>query len=803
MMMKKIFQLAFIFAMVIMPVAAQNQQADALQSADTLPKAKQNKEYQKITSGASVSNGMFKIIRTKQDSYFFEIPDSLLGRDMLFGSRVTDISDNSKISAGQRRSNPVLISFSRNEKTIFMHRPTGNAISNPADPVSIALERNNKVPVVMTFDIASRNNDDNASLIDVTRLFSSEVDLVFPAGAGNTGRPDPKSSFIRGMKSFPGNIEVKSHYNYFGTREPFSITINYSIILLSEKPMQARLNDERIGYSSENKRFFETGKPHSGIQYIDRWRIEPKPDELMLHQQGKLVTPQKQIVFYVDTLMPEKWRKYVRTGIEDWNAAFEKIGFKEVIKALDFPRDPDFDPDDSRYNCFRYIVSTDANAQGPQWIDPRTCEIIQGDILWWHNVIDLLQTWRFVQTAAADPDARKKVLDDEMMGEAIRYAVAHEMGHVLGLQHNMRASFAYPTDSLRSATFTQQYGTTASIMDYARNNYIAQPEDKEQGVRMTPPVLGPYDYFAIMWGYKPIYEASGPEDERKTLNQWFLDLGNDPMYLFAPTTVSPVIPDPSAQSDALGDDLIKSAEYAQSNMKFIANNLINWTMEEGDDFALLRKRFDAVSKLYFRVTNLTLSYLGGVYVMYGTYGQHTQRLVPVTREKQQQTVNFTVCSLTDTDWLNNPGLVQLLGSNTEEITKWQTNTMGQMLGNFILGRIIQNESLYNENAYTLQEYLSDLDQAIWKQTDTHVKNSFNQHIQLTYVDRLCSLVRPIASPGEKQEARSGNENIQASIASSQLLNTRETLLKAMACKPELRGHYLLMISMIDKTLNTK
>lgn len=798
---KKIIQLACLFAFTVMPVIAQQQ--DSKPANDTVPQAKQNKEYLKISTGANISRGMFKIIRTKQDNYYFEIPDSLLGRDMLFGSRVSEISDNSKISAGQRRSNPILISFSRNDKVVFMNRPTGTTIANANDPVSVALDRNNRIPVAMTFDIVTRNHDDNASVIDVTKLFSSEVDMVFPAGAGNTGRPDPKASYIREMKTFPQNVEVKSHYNYAGTREPFSITINYSIILLDKIPMQPRLNDERIGYSSENKRLFESGKAHKGIQYIDRWRIEPRKEDLMLHQQGKMVKPQKQIVFYVDTIMPEKWRKYVRMGIEDWNAAFEKIGFNEVIKAMDYPRDPDFDPDDSRFNCFRYIVSTDANAQGPQWIDPRTCEIIQGDILWWHNVIDLLQTWRFVQTAAADPDARKKIPDDDIMGDAIRYAVAHEMGHVLGLQHNMRASFAYPTDSLRSATFTQQYGTTASIMDYARNNFIAQPGDKEKGVSMTPPILGPYDYFAIMWGYKPIYDAASPEDEQKTLNQWFLDLHNDPMYLFAPTTVSPVIPDPSAQSEALGDDLIKSATYAQSNMKFIAKNLIDWTMEKGDDFALLRKRFDAVSKLFFRVTTLTLSNLGGVYVMYGTYGQHPQRLVPVEKEKQQQTVNFTICSLLDTEWLNNPGLVSQLGSNTEEITKWQTSTINHMLGNFILGRIIQNESLYKEHAYTLRDYLNDLDQAIWKYTGSAEQNIYSNHIQLTYIDRLCSLVRPIANPGEKQEARSGNENIQASAASIQLLKSRDTILKEMIRRPEHRGHYLLLFNMIDKTIKNE
>ena len=773
-------------------------QSESINSADSTVETSRNKEFQKLTAGAKVHKGMFTIYEARNGNFYFEIPDSMLQRAMLFGSRVSEISDNNKISAGQRRTNPVLIHFSVREKTLLMHKPTGSAIAAPNDPIAVALDRNNRVPAVMSFDIAARTK--TGSLVDVTKLFSSEVDLVFPAGAGNTGRLDPKASYIVAMKSFPGNVEIKSHYNYTGGREPFSITINYSFILLTREPMRPRLNDERIGFSSENKRIFESGKPYTGAQFIDRWRIEPGPEDIEKHRRGEKVMPAKPIVFYVDTIMPEQWRRYVKMGIEDWNTAFEKIGFRNTIKAEDFPRDKNFDPDDSRYNCFRYVASIDANAQGPQWIDPRSGEIIQGDIIWWHNVIDLLQTWRFVQTAAADPEARNKVLSDELMGESIRYAVAHEMGHVLGLQHNMRASYAYPTDSLRSATFTQQYGTTASIMDYARNNYIAQPGDKEKGVRMTPPVLGPHDFYSIKIGYQPIYEAKSYTDELPVINRWFTEKGTDPVYQFGSTTVSPIIPDPSAQADALGNDLLKSADYGISNLKHITKNLAEWTLEEGDSYDLLRKRFDAVLRLHSRLTTLPLSYLGGVYTFNGTHGQYPQREKQVEKSKQQETLKRTLQALTDYQWLMNPELSSYLGSTTKQITDWQSTVINHLLGNFITSRIAENYQVPATDSYSPQEYLSDLDKAIWDATVKKGASDLERHIQLAYLERLCALVRPVSHTSEKQEVKTGNETVWASAAANQLLQTRRTIERLHRRTKSQRGVYQLMINLINTTL---
>jgi hypothetical protein len=753
--------------------------------------------YAKITAGAKSMKGMFTVYK-KAGSFYFEIPDSLLGRDMLIASRVVNISDNNKISAGQRRSNPILISFSRRDKLLFMHQPTGTSLASSSDPISVSLANNNVVPVVMTFDIAARNAENNASVIDVTKLFSAEVDLVFPAGIGNTGRLDTKASQIVDMKAFPQNVEVKSFYNYNGGREPFSVTIGYSFVLLSKDPYRVRYSDERIGYSAENRRIFESGKAASSVKFINRWSIEPKPEDVEKYKRCELVVPQKQIVFYVDTVMPEKWRGYVREAIESWNATFEKIGFKNVIKALDFPKNKNFDPDDIRNNCFRYVTSADANAQGPQWIDPRSGEIIQGDIMWWHNVIELLQTWRFVQTAAADPEARKKVLPDAIMGDAIRYAIAHEMGHVLGLQHNMRASYAIPTDSLRSATFTQKYGTTASIMDYSRNNYVAQPGDKEKGVALTPPRLGLQDYFAIQWGYQPILSAQTPEAELPTLNKWFLEKRNDPFYIYGGTAVSAVVPDPSAQSDALGNDLIKSANYGISNIKLITKNLVKWTMSEGDNADLLQKRWDGLTKLYFRISNLTLSYLGGAYEFKGVYGQYPTNFIPVESAKQKETIRFIISEMTNCEWMNNREIVQLTGTTTDEINKWQSGVIGNMLGNFILSRITANQTLYTQNTYSLNEYLNDVDVQIWNQTAKSQLTNYDRHIQLAYIDKLCGLVEPLFTTSTKGEPRQANETVWASVAAAQLVTTRARAAQLASSQPQNAGHYKLIINRIDK-----
>jgi hypothetical protein len=752
-----------------------------------------------ITDMAPMAKGMFNIYKTGKGDYYLEIPDSLLKRDMLFGSRVNSISNNSRISAGQRRTNPIMVYFARQGNMLLMYQPSVLSYADSTDIVSESLQRNNATPVAMSFDIIERNAHNDASLIDVTRLFTSEVPLVWPAGVTNgEGHADPKLTAIVMAKSFNKNVEFKTSYNFTGGREPFCITVQYSFVLLPRTPYRPRFADDRIGIMNENKRKYGSDKPIVSQRFIDRWKIVPRKEDMEKYKRGQLVEPEQPIVFYVDTLMPQQWRKYVHAGIEAWNAAFEKIGFKHVIKAVDYPRSASFDADDSRFNCFKYITSTEANAQGSHWVDPRSGEIIQGEILWWHSVLDKLRSWIFVQTAAADKEVRGKEVPEATLGTAIRYATAHEMGHVLGFEHNMRGSYAYPTDSLRSPSFTQRYGTTASIMDYARNNYVAQPGDKEKGVWLYPPLLGPYDYLAIEYSYKLIPEATTSDEEVPVLNDWLAKVQNNPMYLFSPTTISPVLPDPSSQSDALGNDLVKSARYGVANLRYILSNLIRWTLKPNDPLDLLKARYSDIVKLFEKITNLPISYLGGVYVYAGTYGQHKNNNIPVTKEKQQETLNYLIKEVADApQWLAPKEITSLVGSQTNEITSWQSGIIDDMLGSIILSRIAGNEIT---TGYSVSDYLKDVDNAFWRHTVKASLSDFDKNLQMKYVENIIKLATTATSPNSKNAEKSFADNVSASAAYNELVPISHRLTTLAATAKTDKSHYLFLLRMIRKAL---
>lgn len=750
----------------------------------------------RFAMGAKKSAGMFNIYKTGKGDYFIEIPDSLLGRDILFGSRVCSISNNSKISAGQRRSNPVMITFSRAGKMLLMKQP--NIISycdNTDRSAAQALAVNNVTPTVMTFDIAERNETAGTSIIDVTKLFTSEVALVWPAGVTNgVGHLDARLTQIVSAKTFARNVEFKTFYNYNGGKEPFCLTVQYSFILLPREAYRWRYYDDRVGFSNEVKRKYGSTLPIVSQHIIDRWRIEPRQADITKFKKGELVEPARPIVFYVDTLMPEKWRKYVRQGIETWNMAFEKIGFKHVVRAIDYPRSAAFDADDSRYNCFKYVSSSEANAQGSQWIDPRSGEIVQGEILWWHSVMDKLRSWLFVQTAAADKDVRLGDIPEATLGAAIRYATAHEMGHVLGLQHNMRASYAYPTDSLRSASFTQKYGTTASIMDYARNNYVAQPGDKEKGVYLYPPQLGPYDYMAIEYGYRYFPEAASAEEELNTLSQWLnKTVAGNPMYQFSSATISPVLPDPASQSDALGNDLVKSARYGVANLQYIMNHLVEWSVSKGGSLDLLKSRYDDIVKQFTKITSLPLSYVGGVYNYRGTYGQHKSMSVVVAKSKQQETIAYLFKTMVEAPgWLTPVQVTRLVESADNEIIKWQNDIMDNLLGLIITSRILDNEKA---SGYTPQAYLRDIDTALWSNTLHNSLTSCDKNLQMRYVENLVSLASSALSVDPKDKSKSYATNVWASAAYSQLAAVVSRLSNKISTAKTDKAHYHLLLRM--------
>ncbi|WP_372646131.1 DUF5117 domain-containing protein, partial [Ancylomarina sp.] len=421
------------------------------------------KKYQSLVSKADISDNGFINVHMNDDKLWLEIPDSIMGRDLLIGSRVEEISSTKSAVAGQMMHNPMMVRFSQDKKTVYLHLIDTKNQMDQNDPISISFNRNNMQTIMHAFKIEARNLKNKASVIEVSKLFNSQIDIISPFGGAGRGKSIPEATKTISARAYSGNVEIVTQMGFTGKRDQFMCSLHRSIVLLPKTPMQPRLASKKIGYYDEPKK--ELSSEYMDVKsyaYVKRWRLEAKKEDIERHKKGELVEPAKPIVFYVDNSIPEKWKSYIKAGIEDWQKAFEAIGFKNAIVAKDYPlKDSTFYANDFTNSCFRYVTTEKANAMGLHWIDPRSGEILQGDVLFYHNVIKKLYQWRFAQTAAVDPAIRGEAneVDEKVMGELIRYAAAHEIGHTLGLKHNYRASYAFPVDSLRSPTFTKKYGT--------------------------------------------------------------------------------------------------------------------------------------------------------------------------------------------------------------------------------------------------------------------------------------------------------------------------------------------------------
>jgi len=711
------------------------------------------KPYGKIiTKKAKSDEGLFTVHKVDED-YFFEIPDSLFNREMLMVTRIAQTAQGMGFGGGKQ--NEQVLRWQRKGDKVNLRVVSYDIAAADSLPIYEAVVNSNFEPILYSFDVKAYKKDSifNTTVIDVTDLFQKDVEAIGLQSRRRKpykiSRLDDSRSYIDTIRSYPENIEIRHVKTYNAGKPPsnsstgsVSLKFSNSMVLLPKEPMRRRYFDQRVGWFTSNQTDYGLDNQKSEtVEYLDRYRLEVKDEDLERFKNGELVEPKEQIIYYIDRATPEKWRKYIKQGIEDWQVAFEAAGFKNAIIAMDPPtkeEDPDWSPEDVRYSVVRYLASPIPNANGPHVSDPRSGEILESDINWYHNVMTLLRNWFFVQTAAINPEARGVEFKDEVMGRLIRFVSSHEVGHTLGLPHNMGSSVAYGVEDLRSPEFTKEFGTAPSIMDYARFNYIAQPGDGDVSLM---PNVGPYDKYSIAWGYRPILDKT-PEEEKEVLNRWILEKAGDPIYRFGKQQSGGVI-DPSSQTEDLGDDSMEASTYGIENLKRIVPNLIEWTAEDGKNYEDLEDLYNQVYGQYNRYMGHVAANIGGVYEIYKTYDQEGDVYTHAPRDKQIRAMEFLQAELFETpEWLIDTDIFNKIQFDgyLEKIKSYQERALNNVLDFGRFARMMENEEL-NDDAYTIVEMMENLRTGLFSELRRGKDISrIRRNLQRAYIGRMDELM---------------------------------------------------------------
>ena len=774
--MKK--NLIFTSLCVVLTISSYAQRPDFAQRPDTAgikkempPKAGPKAFGEVITKKALSQKGVFSV-HFLDDKYYFEIPDSLLGRELLAVTRFSKVAGGARKYGGEEVNEQSLLFEKGPNQRIFMRVVTLISKADSTQTIAKAVKNSYLDPIVASFDIKALGKDSSSSVIDVTEFFKGDNQAVSLTPSAKRmfslmGLAADRS-YIESIKTYPINMEVRT-VKTFNASAPMpgspmggggssatipaamnagavTLELNTSIRLLPKVPMNTRLFDSRVGYFADNFVQFSDDQHKVDNQvFAVRYKLEPKAGDLEKYKRGELVEPAKQIIYYIDPATPKKWVPYLIAGVNDWNKAFEQAGWKNAIQGKEWPNDSTMSLEDARFSVIRYFASDIENAYGPQVHDPRSGEILESHIGWYHNVMNLVHDWYMIQTAAVDPAARKMKFDDELMGNLIRFVSSHEVGHTLGLRHNMGSSSKTPVDSLRSKAYVEANGHTASIMDYARFNYVAQPGDNIGQAGLFPRI-GDYDKWAIKWGYT--YTGVGDEADKKINNKWIVDaFSKSDRVWFGGEGYNA---DPRAQSEDLSDNAVKASEYGIKNLQVIIKKLPEWTKEEGDHYENLNDMYGQLATQFNRYMGHVVKNIGGVNETFKSVEEAGDVYTPTPVAMQKAAMNFLQTQLFATPkWLLDNNILNKISNPVanERIQSIQTNVLRSMLDKGRLYRLNSSSTRFGNATYTLHDMMEDTRKGIFTELTSHqATDVYRRNLQKAYVALLGDIINPDTNP---------------------------------------------------------